>query len=219
MLVAAVLVLVPAVSGCKARTARPVAAATTPTSPSPAATTPAPSPTPRPVATHPAAIRTVSTPTPTPTHTRPAPPPPTCRKAQIEVSFRMNAVDFARGEPVTFTTVIRNHSASACGIYYSVPCYDSVAVVTPHSHWVWTSGNCELRPPPPEPTYLAAHGRLTFVAQWDQRPSCTPVGCGPTPPPRVAPGRYLAHATCLVSYDDNNYIYVSSQQIGFTIES
>jgi hypothetical protein len=131
----------------------------------------------------------------------------------------MNAVDFARSDTVTFTTVIRNHGAAACGIYYSVPCFDSVAVVTAHSHWVWSSGNCELPAPPSKPALLAAHGRLTFVEQWNQREGCGPVGCGPKPPPRVAPGRYFAHATCLVSYDDHNFIYVSSQQIGFTIHS
>jgi len=131
----------------------------------------------------------------------------------------MNAVDFARGETATFTTVIRNHGATACGIYYMVPCYDSVAVVTPHSHWVYSSGDCELVPPPAKPTLLAAHGRLSFVEHWDQRPSCGPVGCGPTAPPRVPAGRYFAHAICLVSYDDDDFVRITSQQIGFTIHS
>lgn len=218
--VALVALIVPtaAVSGCStSHSTRPAAAATYAATPMPSPTTPAPSP--RPTATR--SVRTVpsATPTPAPTHQRAA-PPPTCRKDQIDLSFRMDGVRYARGKTVTFTTVVRNHSASACGIDFMVPCYDSVAVVTAHSHWVWSSGNCELVPPPAHPRPLPAHGRLTFVTTWDQRPSCTPVGCGPTPPPRVPPATYYAHATALVSWDtDRNFTYVRSQQIAFVIQS
>jgi len=130
----------------------------------------------------------------------------------------MNAVDFDRNDTVTFTTVVRNHSETACEIGFSPPCYDAVGVVTAHSHSVWSSGSCEL-PPPPKPRAFPAHGRLTYVEQWNQRPSCGPFPCGSPAPPKVAPGRYFAHATCLVSYDDNDFIFITSQQIGFTIRS